>query len=163
MVCLCFPLKVASSDYQIIENNMRIIICKGTNIEVIERTNQFKKLYYFISSHPKEKNPLHTTKLIYNCPYPEIMAAIASVESEYNPKAIGKYREKSIFQILDWDKGDPTNTKVALNEAIRIFEEKKINRTILGAIKAYNGTGKKAERYRKLVLKEIESIMKMKI
>jgi len=159
---LCLPRVVGSANYYRIANCARIVENRDGKITVTERSNRFKKLYYFISKHPAEKNPIQTTELLYNCPYPEAFAAIASVESEFKRGAIGKDRERTIFQILNY-KGNPLDNKQALATALQIFEEKKSNRSFNAAIKAYNGRGSKAERYKRLVLKKISEIRSTKI
>lgn len=164
IVLLLLPSIVSGGDYQRIANGMRVVEIKEGKITVTERTPRFKKLYYFISSHPSEKNPIQTTELIHSCPYPEIMASIASVESGFKPTAVGKDGEVSIFQILKWQKGNPINNQDALKEALRVFEEKRLDhKSISASIKAYNGKGLKAEKYKLAVLKRVDQIKSMKI
>lgn len=161
VLMLIVPSIVGGANYQLTTNSMRLVENRDGLITVTERTDRFKKLYYFVASHTKAKNPLLTTELIYNCDYPEIMAAIASVESEFNSNAIGKCREVSAWQILEWELGDPTNDKDGLTAALKVFNEKKVGRTIPQAIRAYNGAGPRAEHYKKLVLRKIDKIKKI--
>jgi len=142
---------------------MRTIENRDGKITVTERSDRFKKIYYFIAKHPAEHNPIQTTELIYNSTHPEHFAAIASVESGFDPSAVGPDGEVTIFQILEWNGKNPLNNVEALNAAEQVLAEKKVGRSLSAAIKAYNGRGSKAERYKRLVLKRVEEINKMKI
>lgn len=164
LVLLLIPVTAGSGNYQRVANGMRVVENKVGKITVTERTTRFKKLYYFVSSHLKEKNPLNTTELIYVCEYPEVMAAIASVESEFNPYAIGPCKEVSAWQILEWELGDPTNTNDGLNAALKVFKEKRlIAKNIPQAVERYNGRGPKARLYKVQVLKKMNQIHNIKI
>jgi hypothetical protein len=163
MVILCLPKIVDCSDYIRIFSPIRVVEIRGEKVVIIPRPKRFKQLFYFVASHPKEKNPIQTTELLYNCKYPEIMAAIASIESGFYSGAIGTYDERTKWQILEWSKEDLKDDQHALNRAIQIFEEKKKNRNISDAIKAYNGKGKKAEIYKRNVIKKIYQIKMMKV
>jgi hypothetical protein len=162
VILLCLP-KNAGSNYVRIAGPVRVIEIKEGKIIVIPRPKRFKQLYYFIASHPKEKNPLYTTELLASCKYPEIMTAIASIESGFYSGAVGDLNERTKWQILEWTKEDIRNDRSALNKAIQIFEEKKKNRNVVDAIKAYNGRGRKAEIYRRKVLEKIQEIKNMKV
>lgn len=160
----CIPSIVGGANYSRIANEARIIENKDGKITVIERSIRFKKLYYFIKSHPKAENPLYITEIIYACDYPEVMAGIASVESGFDSNAVGPCQEVSAFQILEWEIGDPKNINDGLNNALDVFKEKLAeNKTIPKAIKGYNGSGPKAEIYKRLVLKKINQIKSMKV
>jgi len=81
--------------------------------------------------------------------YPRIMASIAVEKTTCDPHAVGAAGEVSMFQILRWPGGDPTDNAHALSVAIGHLEEKiRITGSLWPAVRAYNGSGAQAEKYR---------------
>ena len=159
LILLCIPTLVGGANYNRVANESRVIENKDGKITVTERSIRFKKLFHFINSHPKSNNNLLTTEIIYACDYPEVMAAIASVESGFDSNAIGPCNEVSVWQILEWKLGDPTNNKDGLAAALKVFREKRSeSRSNVEAIRRYNGRGRKAEIYQRKVLNKIKQI-----
>lgn len=163
LAILAVPSIVGGANYDLVSNESRTVENRNGNITVTERTKRFKRIYHFVASHPKASNVLKTTEMIYDCKYPEVMAAIASVESEFDSTAVGSCKEVSAWQILEWELGDPKNNKDGLSAALKVFEQKKVGRTVVQAIKFYNGSGHKAEKYQKKVLAKIQQIKSLKV
>lgn len=163
LVLLALSSTVESANYSVQLEGDYIIETKNNKTTIKSQPIRFKKLYHFVASHPSEKNPLQTTMLLYTCEYPEIMAAIASVESGFKSTAVGKAGEVSAWQILEWEKGNPSNNKDGLAAAIKVFKEKKIGCSYEDAIQRYNGKGRAAREYKKKVLRKIDQIRKIEV
>jgi len=84
--------------------------------------------------------------------YPRVMASIAVVETVCDPHAVGAAGEVSMFQILRWPGGDPTDNAHALQVAIAHLDEKvRITGSLWPAVRAYNGRGPRADKYREKI------------
>lgn len=165
LLCLGLPRVVSSSDYKFQEFAEYTLEMANGEINLTKRPTRFLKIYYFVKQYHAVKDPLKLTKLLMDCPYPEVMAAMGAVESGFDSTAVGDFGEVSCWQILEWHKefGDPTDYKDGLNAAVAHLKEKKIGRTLNGAIRAYNGSGKQAEHYLHSVLRKVERIKSMEV
>lgn len=108
------------------------------------------RIHSFLLAHgASHKTAEEMAPLFARNKFPRIMASIAIVESVCDPHAVGSAGEVSMFQILRWPGGDPTDNVHALNVAIAHLEEKiRITGSLWPAVRAYNGSGPQAEKYR---------------
>lgn len=148
-----------SADYAIISQQDLTIINEGGTITIIQQPPIIGRLANFAARHGSE-TPLEIAEILSVCRYPKVMAAIAARESNFNPDAIGKDGEISMFQLLDPPEGlDPEDNQAALDAAIQLLEEKvAATGSLHKAIRAYNGKGEKSRHYRDDVLKLINEI-----
>lgn len=98
--------------------------------------------------------------IVENSKYLKIASAQAVVESRVEPKAIGKKKEKGAFQVQEkhWGKvADILELQTRQHSDILsdLIEEKG---DVKIAIKAYNGSGKKADQYARLVIRNMREV-----
>ena len=95
-----------------------------------------------------------------NSNYPITLAAIAKVESDYRPQAIGDSGDSiGMFQIQPKHHGAvPNRVPEQVKKADKIFSGLVKQHGYYEAIKRYNGSGKQAEQYRNKVLKIVQII-----
>jgi hypothetical protein len=136
---------------------------KNDEIAITPRSAQFQRIFRFVSQYKKIKDPVAFTEMLCNHKYPEIMAAMAAVESGFDDSAVGQAGELSMWQILEFSDYDPGNIEKSLEKAISIYEEKKIGTNRNGAIKGYNGSGYNAEIHLNKVLVKLAKISTMKV
>lgn len=99
--------------------------------------------------------------VVENSRYPKIAAAQAVVESHVKPYAVGKVGEKGAYQVREiyW-----SDVSTELSEQTRqhsdIIENllKENNWNWRKTLKQYNGAGKQADKYAKLVLANVREI-----
>jgi len=91
---------------------------------------------------------------------PRLMAAIAIAETNCDPYAVGRDGEVSMFQILVWPGGDPTDNAHALRVAEGHLEGKiaAAGGRLWDGVRRYNGAGEKAVAYRDKVRQLVEEI-----
>lgn len=106
--------------------------------------------------------PVKMAQAVAKTKRPALMAAIAITESNGNPKAIGKSKERGAFQVLEkhWGRVHPSSAMQQALHSERILDELIAEKGSTDrAVMAYNGTGYAAKRYQKKVLtlaKQIE-------
>ncbi|NTV50958.1 MAG: lytic transglycosylase domain-containing protein [Geobacteraceae bacterium] len=86
---------------------------------------------------------------------PRLMAAIAAVESNGSPKAIGKAGERGAWQVMPFFHGDvPADPAGQMMQSEQLLDEllDQHGGNIKRAVKAYNGDGVKADAYSRRVL-----------
>ena len=105
----------------------------------------------------------HISSVIANSKYPYTLAAIAKIESSYKPQAKGDNGKSfGMYQIQShiWGKFEDT-LEGQTNKAEEILEKLIKEQGYYEAIRAYNGSGKKAKQYRNKVIKEVNELQQM--
>jgi len=119
------------------------------------------RLARFIVAHGSGRVDVgKTARILAGSKRPRLMAAIAAAESRFDPEAVGRDGEVSMFQILKWPGGNPRDTAHALRVAESHLEEKiaVADGRLWEGVRRYNGKGRKACRYREKVRRLVEEI-----
>jgi negative regulator of sigma E activity len=139
-------------------NEQEAKIQKEQSEILAKRSNQSNMEAYFRSNGSPFPEVMAKAVTQPTIKRPRTLAAIAIVESNGNPKAKGKSGEIGAFQILPIH-GKAKNVFTQAEQADRLLQELLDERGSLpAAIKGYNGTGKKADVYRRKVLAQLERV-----
>lgn len=122
---------------------------------------QEKIARYFIKK--QVVNPVECARAIAtNSEYPFIAAAQAVVESQVKPAAVGKHKERGCYQVREkyWGKVSTRLDRQTRQHSVilaALIQEHRGH--VKRAIRAYNGSGRKAIRYERMVAKNIAEVM----
>lgn len=162
ILALLAPQCVASGEYVRVVSAETVIENRAGVTASVKRSSLSRRIERFAVKHGADPAIApELAELLVACDNPRELAAIAAKESRYKLNARGAAGEVGAFQILPRVHGHPGKTWNSQTKAAeRILRELVAGSggKIEVAVRKYNGSGKKAERYASHVMAMARSI-----
>ncbi len=156
------PKLSGSAEYSRTVSAESVIENRGGKVLLVARSGLSKRIERFAVAHGANPNIApELAELISVHEHPRVLAAIAAKESGFNLLARGSAGEVGAYQIIPKLHGHPGRTWDSQTKAAeRLLNDlvSDANGKLEPAVRRYNGSGEKAERYAKHVMLMARSI-----
>jgi hypothetical protein len=156
LILLVSPAKIGAAEYRVIETPTLIATLTGEQLSYSRQKRSVGRLFTYITPRAQdEAAALEFALALSKTHRPLTIAALITVESNFDQYAVGKAGERGCGQILEEYHGQVPPDIPGQVQQIDELLERLVRQygTEARALKAYNGAGQAAACYSRLVLK----------